>query len=513
MKNTIYTVLLLCAVTAIGLSPARAADITSAQTGPWSSTSTWTGGVVPSAADNVVIDTSHTVTIDVANAQCTNLLVIGYLYFDIVNSDQKLKVRGNATVAGARPGRLRSGSGTPTAPKAHELELEGNLTVESGASFDMRVGSGANVSVGRVVFSGSANSTISLSQAAYVSSVEEFNTVVINKSGGAKVILASGNLFQNNNTTNSPDTLLFVSGIVETGTNHWVHLRTSSASIIGASQASYVRGFIGRGITNGGGNSTVEFPLGDATNYRPVTLRVAGPPNATGHYVWATLRSGNANTGTSTLSGGIDRVSAVRYFEVGYLKNAGSADTMKFYGFGPSYGTDDGVSAGNMDLRAAYSTNARATWTGNGPTDHTTTLATPPTTISGDSLTTTIPVATGNSIFVALARLTGTTSNTLGVGTAVLEEKGIPSSFYVGQNYPNPFNPSTSIEYGLPKEGHVTLKVFNLIGQEIATLVNEQQVAGVHRLQFNANSLPSGTYFYRVDIGGVARTNSMLLVK
>lgn len=513
MKTFFRFTYLLGAIAVFGFSVAPATDITSAATGAWSATSTWQGGVVPTAADNVTIDTAHTVTIDVANAVCNNLTVGGYLYFDIVNNGFKLTVFGNTLVTSVRPGRLRSGSGTPTAPRAHELELRGNLTVDSLGSFDMRVGSGTNVSVGRVVFSGSTNSTVRLGRTVYVSSSEEFNSVLINKTGGAKVVLAAGNLYQNNNTTNSPDTLVFVSGIIETGNNHWVNLRTSSGAFVGASTTSYVNGIVGRGVTNSGGNSTVDLPIGDATNYRPVNLRLAAPANATGHYVWGRVRTGSANTGTSNLTGGIDRVSYVRYFEVGYLQNAGSANTMNFYRFGPSYGTDDGVSAGNMDLRAAYSIDARTTWTGNGPTNHTTSLATPPTTILGDSLATTIPVVTGSSLFVALARATGTTTNTLGGPTSVVEGSAIPERYFVAQNYPNPFNPATTIEYGLPKEGHVSLTVFNMLGQQVATLVNGEQAAGVHRLQFDASNLPSGIYFYRVSVGGFAQTNRMLLLK
>ncbi len=513
MNMMMKLVLSLCLVLIGGLSTVSAADITSAATGNWNAGATWVGGVVPTAADNVTIDTTHTVTIDVATAQCNNLNVLGYLYFDIVNSGQKLLVNGNTHVTAVRPGRLRSGSGTPTAPKAHELELRGDLTVDSTGSFDMRVGSGANVSVGRVVFSGSTNSTIRLGRTVYLSSGEEFNSVIINKTGGAKVILAAGNLFQNNNTTNSPDTLIFVSGIIETGNNHWAILRTSSGAFVGASPASYVNGIVGRGVTNGGGNSTVDLPIGDGTNYRPVNLRLAAPANATGHYVWGRMRLGNANTGSSTLAGGIDRVSAVRYFEVGYLQNAGTANTMSFYGFGPSYGTDDGVAPGNMDLRTAYSTDARVTWTNSGPTTHLTDLTAPPTTIAGDSLAPSIPVLTGTSVFVALARATGTTTNTLGGPSSVIEDAGIPQTFFVAQSYPNPFNPSTTIEYGIPTAGHVSVNVFNLIGQHVATLVNETQVAGVHRLQFHADGLPSGTYFYRVDAHGAVQTSRMLLIK
>lgn len=215
MNNTIRIVLTLCVTTFLVLGAANAADIVSAASGSWNATATWVGGVVPTGADNVEIASGHSVILNIVDAQCNNLTATGYLYFDSLNTGRKLTVHGNVVVGAL--GRIRSGSGLIAAARAHEIVLEKDLTVVAGGNFDMRIGSGANVSVGRVVFSGSANSTINLSSTTYVSNLEEFNSVVINKTGGAKVILASGNLFQNNNTTNSPDTLIFISGIIETG--------------------------------------------------------------------------------------------------------------------------------------------------------------------------------------------------------------------------------------------------------------------------------------------------------
>ncbi|MDI6802807.1 MAG: T9SS type A sorting domain-containing protein [Bacteroidota bacterium] len=80
--------------------------------------------------------------------------------------------------------------------------------------------------------------------------------------------------------------------------------------------------------------------------------------------------------------------------------------------------------------------------------------------------------------------------------------KEVPTSFALSQNYPNPFNPSTTIKYALPSRSHVLLKVFNTLGQEVATLVNEEQSVGYHSVNFNASSasggLSSGMYFYRL---------------
>ena len=87
----------------------------------------------------------------------------------------------------------------------------------------------------------------------------------------------------------------------------------------------------------------------------------------------------------------------------------------------------------------------------------------------------------------------------LSVPTGVENNKNqIPSSFSLSQNYPNPFNPSTVIKYQIPKESFVTIKVYDVIGREVKTLVNGNKSAGSYELNFNASQLPSGIYFYRV---------------
>ncbi len=88
-----------------------------------------------------------------------------------------------------------------------------------------------------------------------------------------------------------------------------------------------------------------------------------------------------------------------------------------------------------------------------------------------------------------------------------------PVAYALEQNYPNPFNPATTIQYLLPSAGLTTIRVYNLIGQEIATLFNGQQAAGRHTVRFNASSLPSGVYFYRVESGSFRAVKKMMLVK
>ena len=89
----------------------------------------------------------------------------------------------------------------------------------------------------------------------------------------------------------------------------------------------------------------------------------------------------------------------------------------------------------------------------------------------------------------------------------------IPAGFAVSQNYPNPFNPSTEIIYSLPKAGMVTLRIFDILGREVATLVNEREDAGEHTVQWNAEGYPSGVYFYRIVAGDFLETRKMVLMK
>lgn len=89
----------------------------------------------------------------------------------------------------------------------------------------------------------------------------------------------------------------------------------------------------------------------------------------------------------------------------------------------------------------------------------------------------------------------------------------IPKKFELMQNYPNPFNPTTIIKYALPKEAHVTLKIYNVLGQEVVTLVNKNVDAGYHEVNFNASQLSSGIYIYRIEAGNFVATKKMMLLK
>ena len=97
--------------------------------------------------------------------------------------------------------------------------------------------------------------------------------------------------------------------------------------------------------------------------------------------------------------------------------------------------------------------------------------------------------------------------------TGVTENTQIPTEFSLSQNYPNPFNPSTVITYALPQAGYVTLTVFNLLGEKVATLVNENISAGIHSVEFNAADLTSGLYIYTIKANGFINSRKMVLMK
>ena len=98
----------------------------------------------------------------------------------------------------------------------------------------------------------------------------------------------------------------------------------------------------------------------------------------------------------------------------------------------------------------------------------------------------------------------------------LIEERttlGAPRNFALYQNYPNPFNPATQISYDVPKAGHVTLSVYNALGQEVARLFDGPQKAGTHVVRWDAAGAASGIYYYQLRADGYSDARRMLLVK
>jgi hypothetical protein len=102
----------------------------------------------------------------------------------------------------------------------------------------------------------------------------------------------------------------------------------------------------------------------------------------------------------------------------------------------------------------------------------------------------------------------------VGYSTDVESDNNLtPEEYTLSQNYPNPFNPSTVIEYSLPKAGYVKINIYNILGQQVRTLVNMEQNAGRYSVRFNAENLPSGIYFYELRIENYQQSKKMLLIK
>lgn len=116
--------------------------------------------------------------------------------------------------------------------------------------------------------------------------------------------------------------------------------------------------------------------------------------------------------------------------------------------------------------------------------------------------------STGESSYSEMAQFT--TGSAI---AAVGELAGAPKVFSLSQNYPNPFNPTTVIGYQLPKDSYVTLKVYDILGKEVTTLVNRRQNAGYYNITFHAANFSSGVYFYRLTAGNFTDTKKFLLMK
>ena len=99
-----------------------------------------------------------------------------------------------------------------------------------------------------------------------------------------------------------------------------------------------------------------------------------------------------------------------------------------------------------------------------------------------------------------------------------IAEHAIPQTYIISQNYPNPFNPETIIRYQLPRSSQVVLKIFNILGQDVQTLINTQQQAGYYSIVWNGKDnngmvVPSGVYIFRIEAGDFIRANKMILIR
>jgi hypothetical protein len=460
---------------------------TSTSNGNWS-TMNWNPPGTPGALDNVIIPNGDTVTID-QNVTINNLTVgggtSGALQFSKLTLTSVV-INGNLLIQAGGVLKVQpNGNPSPIGNLIHTIDLKGNLT-HHGNILDFRSGSaGTTLGVCNLILSGNNNSILNVSTS-YSSTNGDFNAVTINKTGGAKVILGS-NIIMNGGSGTGPaaanSVLTFISGVVETGDFIWICQTTTEANVTGYSSTSYINGAMGRGISNAGGASK-NFPVGDANGFELFNLHSTTAGTSTGHYAIVRCIPGNANTGSSVFNNGIDKVSRIRYYQIGYNNILGGAPSMGFNRFSPSYGTDDGVAVGNTNLRVAYSVDNRAIWQGMNQTIlHTTNLTSPPTTIIPDSLTLgnylTLNSGTG-FIYVAIARVIGTTENSL-ESSLVLNLSALIEAMYVSGGTEMTMSPSVTVELH-------DASTYALVESKTGTLSK----AGVGRFAFTtaANATP-----------------------
>jgi hypothetical protein len=412
-----------------------------ATTGGYWSLETWSPAGTPGPGDDVIIPDGITDTIDV-NFTIHNLTIGGGASGQIrmsATTSIAFVLTGNLTInTGATFSTQNNRLGGTNTGLWHTLDLQGNIT--NNGTFTPRSGSATatpkTINVVNITLSGSSNSTLFTSAipAGGGSNANMFNLLTINKTGGAKVILTSNWVMSGGSSTPHPSTqsgLVLTSGILETGSYYFAVLSTTDTLVRGYSASSYVNGCLGRGMSNSAGASNKKFPVGDVNGYQLVSVYINQPgTNSTGHCVFVRCIPGTPNI-TSISGGGIDKVSAVRYYKVSYGNIGAGTTTMIVNHFRPSYNYTDGVSTGNTDLRVAYSTDSMATWKGVPQTyPHSSSLTTLPRQIAPDTLLTPITLTAGStSFFVALARNTGTTANSLNT-SVVLYSRSIIDGFY-----------------------------------------------------------------------------------
>ncbi len=127
-------------------------------------------------------------------------------------------------------------------------------------------------------------------------------------------------------------------------------------------------------------------------------------------------------------------------------------------------------------------------------------------------------ITAGDIIVATTTDSVGNTSEFSSLDTVVVTDisstiNNLPEVYALYQNYPNPFNPVSKIKYDIPELSFVTLKIYDVLGSEIATLVNEEKPVGSYEVTFDASNLPSGVYFYQLKTKGYLETKKMILMK
>jgi hypothetical protein len=120
---------------------------------------------------------------------------------------------------------------------------------------------------------------------------------------------------------------------------------------------------------------------------------------------------------------------------------------------------------------------------------------------------------TGNQINENIKAGDQITISNASINKLMVTGEMIPDVYALEQNYPNPFNPNTTIKFAVPKESIVNLSIYNVLGELVSTLVDEEMIPGYYEYKFNASNLASGVYLYRIKAGDFVETKKMVLLK
>jgi len=525
-------------------------QISSRQSGNWSSTTTWNGGNVPGFNDQVVISNGHTVTIN-TNVTCRNITIgsgsgtTATLQFDGFSRTLTVSSTTLGDILISSNGVLASTSGV-----SQTISLTGDFT--NNGTFTQ----GSN---NTVIFDGSSLHGI-------FGNSPTFNNLTISNAGG--IFLAA------NTTVNN--TLTLSSGLLFTTSDTLTINGDISVTTPGATKMIVLDDgiFFGRLKMKAGSNKSYTFPVGDTRStdeYSPVTINLSSGANASA-YLAINLKNQKDPNNTSTLdyinrawlvtpsgltsfaydislsyiSADVVGTESLLYFAkydagVWTLLGQPNTTTNTFTTTGlTSFSVFTGGDAGTLPvtLQSLYSTvsgrNATISWVTVSENNN-----------SGfEVMRSSVDKngAEGNYNTVGFIKGNGTTTqqksynftdNNLNTGNYKYKLKqidnngnfeyfslnglvaiGLPTKYSVSQNYPNPFNPTTKIDFELPADSKVSMVIYDISGREVAKLLNNEfRAAGFHTAEFDASKISSGIYFYRLTADNFSVTKKMMLIK
>lgn len=367
------------------------------------------------------------------------------------------------------------------------LSIRGSLVLSTTPGADLSVGGnwsndfynpGALISNSRAVIFNGANEQA-------IRGVNTFDNLIINNSAGVSVpgYTDGSEVFETDSVT-VQQTLTLTAGNIPLGEDYEAYL-VLSGSVSGASSTrhvvTYENGVVIRSIA--GGNS-FQFPVGPTeTSYNPLTIAL-DPADSTETFsvrVDSTIELGALS----------DSVCVQRTWDISEATGGDNHAALTFQWSGAEEG-------------ASFFRNNSSTYIYNG--DYVDV-------VNNSAASGTDPYIVSTTEEFPITEFSRFVVGTSGALTAIEASKnGNPASFMLSQNYPNPFNPSTTIRYAIPKAEYVLLKVFDLLGKEIETLVSEKQTPGVREIRWNPVGVPSGVYFYQLKVGDFRLTKKLILL-